>query len=217
MTHSTYEFVRSANYADTVAASEQVAWTVDEVFGDRVIATAILERRQELRFIIVAGPSSSGKTTTTNKLAEHLEAGGVSGVVEEIQVFATKIRTGDNKEITVPNGSITSGSIVNYSAKDTRRVDLVFGIGYGDDIAKAKNILSQIVTGDERVLKDPAPTIAVAELADSSVNLVCRPWVKTGEYWPVLFDVTERVKLEFDRQDISIPFPQTDIHVHQAA
>jgi small conductance mechanosensitive channel len=117
----------------------------------------------------------------------------------------------------VPNGSITSGSIVNYSAKDTRRVDLVFGIGYGDDIAKAKNILSQIVTGDERVLKDPAPTIAVAELADSSVNLVCRPWVKTGEYWPVLFDVTERVKLEFDRQDISIPFPQTDIHVHQAA
>ena len=151
------------------------------------------------------------------KVGDFVEAGGVSGVVEEVQVFATKIRTGDNREITVPNGSITSGSIVNNSAKETRRIDLVFGIGYGDDIAKAKSILRQIVDGDERVLKDPAPTIAVSELADSSVNLVCRPWVRTGDYGAVRFDVIERVKLEFDRQDISIPFPQTDVHVHQAA
>ena len=151
------------------------------------------------------------------KVGDFVEAGGVSGVVEEVQVFATKIRTGDNREITVPNGSITSGSIVNNSAKETRRIDLVFGIGYGDDIAKAKSILRQIVDGDERVLKDPAPTIAVSELADSSVNLVCRPWVRTGDYGAVRFDVIERVKLEFDRQHISIPFPQTDVHVHQAA
>jgi small conductance mechanosensitive channel len=151
------------------------------------------------------------------KVGDFVEAGGVSGVVEEVQVFATKIRTGDNREITVPNGSITSGSIVNNSAKETRRIDLVFGIGYGDDIAKAKNVLSEIVDADERVLKDPAPTIAVSELADSSVNLVCRPWVRTGDYGAVRSDVIERVKLEFDRQHISIPFPQTDVHVHQAA
>jgi len=151
------------------------------------------------------------------KAGDFVEVGGVAGIVEEVQVFATKIRTGDNKEVTVPNGQITGGAITNYSAKDTRRVDLVFGIGYGDDIAKAKSILHEIVTGDDRVLSDPAPTIAVAELADSSVNFVVRPWVKTGDYWPVLFDLTEAVKLRFDAEDISIPFPQTDVHVHQSA
>ena len=151
------------------------------------------------------------------KAGDFVEAAGVAGIVEEVQVFATKIRTGDNKEITVPNGAITGGSIVNYSAKDTRRIDLVFGIGYGDDLAQAKRILHEIVAADERILKDPEPTIAVAELADSSVNFVCRPWVDSGDYWPVLFDLTERVKLEFDRQGISIPFPQTDVHVHQTS
>ena len=151
------------------------------------------------------------------KTGDSIEAGGVAGVVEEVQVFATKIRTGDNKEITVPNGQITDGAIVNYSAKGTRRVDLVFGIGYGDDLAKAKRILTDIVEAEERVLKDPAPTVAVSELADSSVNFVVRPWVKTGDYWPVRCDLTERVKLEFDSQGISIPFPQTDVHLHQEA
>jgi small conductance mechanosensitive channel len=106
---------------------------------------------------------------------------------------------------------------VNYSAKDTRRVDMVFGIGYGDDLGKAKGILQQLVEADERVLSDPAPTIAVLELGDSSVNFVVRPWVKTGDYWPVFFDLTERVKLEFDAQGISIPFPQTDVHLFQSA
>jgi small conductance mechanosensitive channel len=149
------------------------------------------------------------------KAGDFVEAGGVAGVVEDIQVFATKIRTGDNKEITVPNGAITGGSIVNYSAKDTRRVDMVFGIGYDDDILQAKRILNEILVADDRILKDPEPMIAVSELADSSVNFVVRPWVSSGDYWPVLFDTTEKVKLEFDKQGVSIPFPQTDVHLHK--
>jgi small conductance mechanosensitive channel len=149
------------------------------------------------------------------KAGDFVEAGGVAGVVEDVQVFATVIRTGDNKEITVPNSSITNGSITNYSAKPTRRVDMVFGIGYGDDIKQAKQILHDLVAADPRILADPPVTIAVSELADSSVNFVCRPWVNSGDYWPVLFDITENVKLEFDKNGISIPFPQTDVHVHQ--
>ena len=151
------------------------------------------------------------------KAGDFVEVAGVAGIVEHIQIFATVIRTGDNKEITIPNGSITSGSIVNYSAKPTRRVDMVFGIGYDDDIKEAKRILNEIVAADERILADPEPTIAVSELADSSVNFVVRPWVNSADYWPVLFDVTEQVKLEFDKQGVSIPFPQTDVHVHQTA
>ncbi len=106
---------------------------------------------------------------------------------------------------------------MNYSAKGTRRLDLVFGIGYGDDIAKAKNILTSVLQSDERILSDPEPTIGVLELADSSVNFAVRPWVKSGDYWPVRFDLLERVKLEFDAQGLSIPFPQTDVHLHQVA
>ena len=151
------------------------------------------------------------------KAGDFVEAGGVAGTVEGVQVFATVFRSGDNREITVPNGQIMSGSIVNYSAKETRRVDLVFGIGYGDDLAKAKATLNEIVSSDERILRDPAPTIKVLELADSSVNLAVRPWVKTGDYWSVHSDLTERVKVEFDRQGISIPFPQTDVHLDQVS
>ena len=151
------------------------------------------------------------------KTGDFVEAGGVAGVVEHVQVFATIIRTGDNKEITIPNGAITGASIVNYSAKPTRRVDMVFGIGYDDDIKRAKQILEELLSADPRVLAEPAPLVAVSELADSSVNFVVRPWVNSGDYWPVLFDITENVKLEFDKQGISIPFPQTDVHVHQSA
>ncbi len=149
------------------------------------------------------------------KAGDFVEAGGVSGIVEDVQVFATIIRTGDNKEITVPNGSITGSPIVNYSAKPTRRVDMVFGIGYDDDIKRAKDLLHEIVASDSRILADPEVTIAVSELADSSVNFVVRPWVNSGDYWPVLFDTTEKVKLEFDKAGISIPYPQNDVHVHQ--
>ena len=148
---------------------------------------------------------------------DYIEGGGIAGSVLSISVFNTILKTPDNKRIIVPNGSITSGNIVNYSAHDTRRVDLVFGIGYDDDIKQAKELLETIVREHPKVLDDPEPTIAVSELADSSVNFVVRPWVKTEDYWDVHFDLTETVKLRFDAAGISIPFPQTDVHVHQAA
>ncbi len=151
------------------------------------------------------------------KVGDFIEAGGVSGIVEGIQIFSTQMRTGDNKAIIVPNSSITGGNITNYSAKDTRRIDLVFGIGYGDDIKSAKQILEAIIAQDERILKDPAPIVAVSELGESSVNFVVRPWVKTEDYWDVYWDLTEKVKLRFDAEGISIPFPQRDVHVHQVA
>lgn len=151
------------------------------------------------------------------KVGDFVEVGGTSGAVEQIQVFATTLNTPDNKTIVVPNAAITSSNITNYSAKPTRRIDMAFGIGYGDDIAKAKQIISDILSKDSRVLKDPEPTIAVAELADSSVNIATRPWVNTADYWGVLFDITEAVKLEFDAQGITIPYPQQDVHMHQTA
>ncbi|MBU2965858.1 mechanosensitive ion channel [Amphritea sp. 2_MG-2023] len=149
------------------------------------------------------------------KEGDFVEAAGVAGVVEQISIFNTVMRTGDNKEVIVPNGNIYSGVITNYSARDTRRVDMVFGIGYGDDLKKAKALLEEIVTSDERVLQDPAPVIAVSELADSSVNFVVRPWVNAADYWAVKFDTTESVKLRFDQEGISIPFPQMDVHQYK--
>ncbi|WP_415893901.1 mechanosensitive ion channel family protein [Neptuniibacter sp. PT8_73] len=146
---------------------------------------------------------------------DFVEAAGVAGVVEHIQIFNTIMRTGDNREVIIPNGAIYSGVITNYSARDTRRVDMVFGIGYDDDLRKAKEILNEIIAADERILKDPAPVVAVSELADSSVNFVVRPWVNSADYWAVLWDTTETVKLRFDEEGISIPFPQMDVHLHK--
>lgn len=151
------------------------------------------------------------------KAGDYIEGGGTAGVVESIQIFNTILKTPDNKQVIVPNSGMTGGNIINYSAKEIRRVDLVFGIGYGDDIKAAKETLEKIVKGHKLVLQDPAPTIAVSELGDSSVNFVVRPWVKTPDYWTVVFDITEEVKLTFDKQGISIPFPQRDIHVHNVA
>ena len=151
------------------------------------------------------------------KVGDFVEAGGASGVIVEVGIFATIMKTGDNKKVIIANAGITGGNIVNYSANDTRRVDMVFGIGYGDDIKLAKETLEKILNGDDRVLKDPGPKIAVSELADSSVNFVCRPWVKTADYWDVFFDTHEAVKLRFDELGISIPFPQQDVHMHQVA
>jgi small conductance mechanosensitive channel len=151
------------------------------------------------------------------KVGDFIEAAGTSGVVKKILIFTTELHTGDNKKVIIPNGAVTSGTITNYSANDTRRVDLVMGIGYDDDIDKAKRILEEVVASDERVLKDPAPTIAVVELADSSVNFVVRPWVNTADYWGVYFGLTEAVKKRFDQEGISIPYPQTDVHVHQVS
>jgi len=147
---------------------------------------------------------------------DFVEAGGTMGVVEEIGIFTTKMRTGDNKEVIVPNGQIFGGIITNYSKRDTRRVDMVFGIGYGDDIRKAKEIITGIIEADERILKDPAPLVAVGALADSSVNFNVRPWVNSSDYWSVYFDLNEKIKLAFDENGISIPFPQMDVHVQKA-
>jgi small conductance mechanosensitive channel len=149
------------------------------------------------------------------KSGDFVEAGGVMGVVEEVQIFTTSLRSPDNKHIIVPNAKIIGDSIVNYSTKDIRRIDLVFGIGYQDDIRKAKDVLHDIIGAEGRVLADPAPTVGVLELGDSSVNFAVRPWVKTADYWDVYFALTEEVKLRFDAEGISIPFPQRDVHVFQ--
>ena len=150
------------------------------------------------------------------KDGDFVEAAGTSGVVEKISIFTTVMRTPDNREIIVPNGSIYSGTITNYSARSTRRIDMVFGIGYGDDIKKTKEVLNALIESDDRILKDPAPQVAVGELGDSSVNFIVRPWVNSADYWPVKLDFTEKVKLAFDENGISIPFPQMDVHMDKA-
>jgi small conductance mechanosensitive channel len=149
------------------------------------------------------------------KVGDFVEGAGVAGTVEEISIFTTQLKSPDNKTIIVPNAKISGDNIVNYSTKGTRRVDMVAGIGYECDIDKAREILEEIVTSDERVLKDPAHKIGVVELADSSVNFVVRPWVNTSDYWDVWFDMTEKIKKRFDEAGISIPFPQRDIHVYE--
>ncbi len=149
------------------------------------------------------------------KVGDFVEAQGVSGTVHEIQIFNTIIKTPDNKVIIVPNGSISNGIITNYSMEATRRVDFVFGIGYGDDIGRAKAVIERLVREDDRALADPEPVIVVSELADSSVNITTRVWVNAPDYWGLYFDLTERVKLAFDQEGISIPFPQRDVHLFQ--
>jgi small conductance mechanosensitive channel len=149
------------------------------------------------------------------KKGDFVEAAGTSGTVNEISVFTTILMTPDNKKVIVPNSQVTGSVIVNYSATGTRRVDIVAGIGYGDDIAKAKEVLRRIVNSHSAVLQDPAPVIELHELGDSSVNFVVRPWVNSADYWRVYWDITEAIKLEFDKEGISIPFPQRDVHLYQ--
>lgn len=151
------------------------------------------------------------------KAGDFVELAGVAGVVENIGIFSSVLRTGDNRELIIPNGVIYGGIITNYSTRSTRRIDMVFGVDYSDDLKKAKEILRGIVLADDRVLSEPEPVIAVSELADFSVNFIVRPWVKNADYWPVLWDVTEKVKLEFDAQGLSIPYPQMDIHIPRNA
>jgi small conductance mechanosensitive channel len=149
------------------------------------------------------------------KVGDYIEGAGVAGTVESIQIFTTQLKSPDNKTVIIPNAKLTADNITNYTVKGTRRVDLVFGIGYGDDIDKAKKIMTDILEKDERILKDPATKIAVVELADSSVNFIVRPWVKGDDYWDVYFDTTENVKKSFDAEGVSIPFPQRDVHVYK--
>jgi small conductance mechanosensitive channel len=149
------------------------------------------------------------------KVGDLIEGAGVFGVVEAIQIFTTQFKTADNKTVIVPNAKLTDDNIVNWTVKGTRRVDMVFGIGYEDDIDKARSLMEAVIAEDSRILKDPAPQISVSELADSSVNFVVRPWAKVEDYWGVYFDLTEKIKKAFDANNVSIPFPQRDIHVYQ--
>ncbi|PSV26559.1 MULTISPECIES: small-conductance mechanosensitive channel MscS [unclassified Photobacterium] len=149
------------------------------------------------------------------KSGDFVEVAGVSGAVESIQIFSTELRTPDNKTVVVPNSSIIGNPITNYSRNATRRIDLVIGVSYSADLQKTKEVLKRVVTADERVLKDPEPTIGVVALADSSVNFVVRPWVNTPDYWAVYFDLNQAIKEELDKEGIEIPFPQMDVHLNK--
>jgi small conductance mechanosensitive channel len=148
------------------------------------------------------------------KAGDFIEAQGYSGVVKEIQIFVTILTTPDNKTIIIPNGGLSNGAMINYSTQATRRVDWVFGIGYGDDLQQAKTLLGNFLAADERVLKDPATFIGLGEMADSSINITVRAWVKAEDYWDVFFETNEKVYNEFNAAGINIPYPQMDVHVH---
>ena len=147
------------------------------------------------------------------KVGDFIEAAGIKGTVQEIQIFNTILNTPENLRAIIPNAQITGGNIINYTVNGKRRVDLVIGISYGDDLRKAKKVIEDTLASDPRVLQDPAPTVAVSELADSSVNFVVRPWVEPADYWNVYFGTTENVKLALDKNGITIPFPQRDVHM----
>lgn len=148
-------------------------------------------------------------------IGDYITAGGTSGVVDEIGLFATMMHTGDNQRIIVPNSAILGSNITNSSALPTRRIDLVIGIGYDDNIGQARDIILAILQADERILADPEPGVAVAELGDSCINLNVRPWVNSGDYWTVRPYLLEAIKVKFDEAGISIPYPQQDVHMHE--
>jgi len=149
------------------------------------------------------------------RVGDFVEAAGIAGSVEQVQILTTILKTGDNKQIIVPNSQIMDSIITNYSANDTRRVDMVVGVSYDDDLDKVRKTLEELLAADERVLSEPAPLIAVSALADSSVNFVVRPWVKSADYWGVMFEMTEAIKKRFDKEGISFPFPQQDVHLYK--
>ena len=151
------------------------------------------------------------------KTGDFIQAGGAEGVVENVHIFSTTMRTPDNREIILPNGDIFGGKIVNNNARGTRRIDLVIGVGYDDDLRKAKQVLEGVLALEERLLKDPEPLIAVGELGASSVDILVRPWVKTTDYFATKCALTENIKLALDDAGISIPFPQMDLHLNQDA
>lgn len=151
------------------------------------------------------------------KIGDFIEAQGYSGTVKEIQIFNTILKTPDNKIIIIPNAPISSNSMINYSAQETRRVDFTFGVGYEDNIDQVKDVLKKIAAADSRIFKDPEPFVALSELADCSVNFVLRVWANSSDYWGIYYDTLETVKKEFDKQGISIPYPQRDIHMYSVA
>lgn len=149
------------------------------------------------------------------KVGDFIDAAGHTGIVNEIQIFNTFLKTPDNKTVIIPNGQLANSSMTNYSTEPTRRVDWTFGVGYGDKAEKAREVLTSLIQSDDRIKSDPEPFIALSELADSSVNFVVRVWVDSGDYWGVFFDMNEKVYKAFDEQGLNIPFPQMDVHVHQ--
>ncbi|ATJ81861.1 mechanosensitive ion channel family protein [Halomonas beimenensis] len=148
------------------------------------------------------------------KIGDYVEAGGVAGTIDDVQIFTTELKTPDNRKVIVPNGQMMSGAITNYSSHDTRRVDLVVGVGYDDPIDTVRRVLEGVVADDPRVLAEPAPNIRMSAMADSSVQWIVRPWVKAADYWDVHWEMTEEIKRRFDAEGISIPFPQRDVHVY---
>lgn len=151
------------------------------------------------------------------KVGDYIEGAGISGSVEQVQILTTVLKTPDNKEVIVPNSQIMNSIITNYSANDTRRVDMVVGVSYKDDLDKVRKTLEELVAADDRILEEPACLIAVSALADSSVNFVVRPWARTDDFWGVKFDLTEAIKRRFDQESISFPFPQQDVHLYKAS
>lgn len=146
------------------------------------------------------------------RVGDFIDGGGVMGSVEELGIFSTHLKTPDNKSIFVPNGSLAGGNLTNFTRNETRRMDLVVGVGYGEDVRVVRDVLLQIIAEDDRILKDPPPKVAVLELADSSVNFAFRPWVLTAQYWDIYFDTMEKIKLRLDEKGIEIPFPQRVVH-----
>ncbi|MBY6109119.1 mechanosensitive ion channel [Halomonas sp. DP1Y21-3] len=151
------------------------------------------------------------------RIGDYVEAGGVSGTVEDVQIISTELSTPDNRKIIVPNGQMMSGAVVNYSAHATRRVDLTVGVGYDDDIDTVRRVLESVVADDPRVLSEPAPNIRMNAMGDSSITWIVRPWVQASDYWDVYWEMTEEIKRRFDREGISIPFPQRDVHLYHHA
>lgn len=150
------------------------------------------------------------------KVGDYIEGGGATGTVESVGIFVTTLVTVDNKVVYIPNSTLTGGNITNFTAKDKRRVDMVFGISYNDDIDKARKAINEVINANSKILKEPKADILVSELGDSSVNFNVRPWVNTSDFWDVYFGVTEQIKKKFDEQNISIPFPQRDVHMYQS-
>jgi small conductance mechanosensitive channel len=148
------------------------------------------------------------------KVDEYIEGAGSGGTVEEIGIFTTQLKTPDNKTVIIPNSKLTGDNIINYSRKENRRVDMVFGVSYSDDLDKVRRIIVDVLSAEKRILPDPETVIAVSELGESSIDFVVRPWVKTADYWAVKFALTEAIKKRFDQENISIPFPQRDVHVY---
>ena len=149
------------------------------------------------------------------KSGDFVEAGNKMGTVKKIEIFSTELRTPDNKVIIVPNSQIMSGAITNFSRESTRRIDLVIGVSYDADLRQAKEVLKSVLDAETRILKDPAYTVAVSELGDSSVNFVVRPWVNAADYWPTYWSLMENIKIALDDANIAIPFPQMDVHLHK--